>query len=556
MIRNYRRLTMKITIIIVAFSMIPIMSLGWILFHQFDAAYEEKAESNLTIMVDNKQRAIDLFLRQKIAFLRTLAYAFSFEDFKNNNSIKSLFKTVNSFSNDFVDLGIIDAEGNHVAYDGPYDISHANYKDETWFMKVRLQGVYVSNVFMGFRHFPHFIIAVLRKEGDSLWIMRATVNLEVFRELVQTVQTGKRGDAFLVNKQNILQTPSRFSNSVLTKSGLQELPPFFNGVVVEDGEIDGQKRLLGMGWLKSVEWLLVISEDSREEMSQMIRTESNAFLVFLAGTLMVCLGAIFVTHNMIRKVRTADKEAAMLNASLLQSNKMAALGKLAAGVAHEVNNPLTLIRESAGWIKDLLSEEDPEKMANYEDINDTLNKIDRHVERAKGVTQRMLGFGRRMDPLQEDVSINSVLTETLKFLESEALYQNIEIDKHLDPDLPSITSDANQMQQVFLNVLENAIDAISSNDSHQGLGGTITLHTGVTPDGREVYASITDTGGGIAPEMKQKIFDPFYTTKGVGEGSGLGLSISYGIMEKIGGRITADSEDGKGSTFTIYFPLG
>ncbi len=551
---NYSRLTLKIAMVIVGFSMVPLMSLGWLLFHQFDTAYEEKAESNLVIMVDNKQRAIDLFLKQKIAFLRTLAYSFNFEDFNSKEAIKPLFDIVKSFSNDFVDLGIIDKEGNHVAYDGPYDISNVNYKDETWFMKVQMKGVYVSDVFMGFRHFPHFIIAILRKEGDSLWIMRATVNLEVFRELVQTVQTGKKGDAYLVSKENVLQTPSRFNDNVLSKSNLANLPPHFNGVMVERSTLDGQRRLLGMSWLKSVNWLLVISEDSREEMSQMIKSESNAFSVFLAGTLMVCIGAIFVTRSMVRKIINADKEAAMLNASLLQSNKMAALGKLAAGVAHEVNNPLTLIRESAGWIKDLMSEEDPQKMTNYDDINETLDKIDRHVERAKSVTQRMLGFGRRMDPLQEDVSINSVLTETLTFLESEALYQNIEIKKHLTPDLPSITSDANQMQQVFLNVLENAIDAISGNGNGQN-GGTITLRTGISPEGNEIYAAISDTGGGIPPEIKQKIFDPFYTTKAVGEGTGLGLSISYGILEKIGGRITVDSEWGKGSTLTVFFPL-
>ncbi len=549
---NYSRLTMKIVIVIVGFSMIPLMSLGWILFHQFNAAYEEKAASNLVIMVDNKQRAIDLFLKQKIAFLRTLADSFSFEDFSSKGAIQSLFKTVKSFSNDFVDLGIIDKEGNHVAYDGPYKISNVNFKDETWFLKVQMQGIYVSDVFMGFRQFPHFIIAVLRQEGDSLWIMRATVNLEVFLELVQTVQTGKKGDAFLVNKKNVLQTPSRFNDTVLSKSGLKELPSHFNGVMVERGKLDGQNRLLGMSWLKSVNWLLVISEDSREEMSQMIRSEHNAFMVFMAGTLMVCIGAVFVTRSMVKKIMTADKEAAMLNASLLQSNKMAALGKLAAGVAHEVNNPLTLIRESAGWVKDLLSEEDPQKMTNYEDINETLDKIDRHVERAKGVTQRMLGFGRRMDPLQEDVSINSVLSETLTFLESEALHQNIAIEKQLAPDLPSITSDPNQIQQVFLNVLENAIDAITTNGGNEG---TITLRTGSTPEGKEIFAAISDTGGGMPPELQQKIFDPFYTTKAVGEGTGLGLSITYGILEKIGGRITADSEMGKGSTLTVYFPL-
>lgn len=545
--KNYRRISVKIITAIMGFSMIPLMSLGWILFKEFDTAYKEKAESNLLVMVDNKQRSIDLFLKQKVAFLRTLAYTTSFEKIISRGALKSLFNTVETYSNDFVDLGVIDSEGNHVAYVGPYSISDVNYKEETWFMEVMFRGVYVSDVFMGFRRFPHFIVAVLRKEGDTPWILRATVNLEVFHELVQTVQTGKKGDAFLLNRHNILQTPSRFGCPVLGESKLPDLPPRFAGALIEQREIDGQPRLLGMAWLKNVEWLLVISEDTREQMSQMIKAEANALLVFLAGTFMVCVGALFVTRSMVRKIVQADREAAMLDASLLQSNKMAALGKLAAGVAHEVNNPLALIRESAGWIKDLLAEEKPEALQNLSEINETLDKIDRHVERAKSVTQRMLGFGRRMDPRQEDVSINCVLSETAKFLESEAIYRNIEIVRNLDPDIPGITSDPIQMQQVFLNIIDNAIDAIGSD-------GVITLSTGTSTEGSEVYAAISDTGCGISEEQLQKIFDPFFTTKKVGEGTGLGLAIVYGILEKLGARISATSEVGKGSTFTIHFP--
>jgi len=460
-----------------------------------------------------------------------------------------LFRNIESSSNDFVDIGVIDSKGMHVAYRGPYSVADVDYSEERWFFEVMLRGVYVSDVFMGFRNFPHFIIAVQRKEGDKFWILRATVNLEVFNSLVQTVQIGKRGDAYLVNKDNILQTPSRFRTPVLTESRLPEMPTRFTGVAVEKRMIDSEPRLLGMTWLSTVEWLLVISEDPREEMSPMIKAEFNAFLVFLAGTIIVCIGAVFVTNRMVLKIMAADKEAAALDASLLQSNKMAALGKMAAGIAHEVNNPLTLIRESAGWVKDLVAEEDPAAIKNYDEINQTLDKIDRHVERAKSVTHRMLGFDRRMEPRQEGVNVNTIVNETLKFLESEALYRNIEIDKNFDPNIPLITNDPIQMQQVFLNVIDNAIDAIDHD-------GTITLRSGVTNEGNEVFVSISDTGKGIPPDQLEKVFDPFYTTKKVGEGTGLGLSIVFGILERLGGRIFAESKVGEGSTFTITFPFG
>ncbi|TVM14611.1 two-component sensor histidine kinase [Oceanidesulfovibrio indonesiensis] len=547
--RNYRRLRWRLIWAIIGFSMIPLMGLGFVLFDKFDSAYEEKAEQNLRTIVDNKQRAIDLFLKEKVSFLKTLAYSYTFEEINDDQAIAGLFRNIESSSNDFVDIGVIDSRGMHVAYRGPYSVADVDYSEERWFFEVMLRGVYVSDVFMGFRNFPHFIIAVQRKEGDKFWILRATVNLEVFNSLVQTVQIGKRGDAYLVNKDNILQTPSRFRTPVLTESRMPEMPTRFTGVAVEKRMIDSEPRLLGMTWLSTVDWLLVISEDPREEMSPMIKAEFNAFLVFLAGTIIVCIGAVFVTNRMVLKIMAADKEAAALDASLLQSNKMAALGKMAAGIAHEVNNPLTLIRESAGWVKDLVAEEDPAAIKNYDEINQTLDKIDRHVERAKSVTHRMLGFGRRMEPRQEGVNVNTIVNETLKFLESEALYRNIEIDKNFDPNIPLITNDPIQMQQVFLNVIDNAIDAIDHD-------GTITLRSGVTNEGNEVFVSISDTGKGIPPDQLEKVFDPFYTTKKVGEGTGLGLSIVFGILERLGGRIFAESKVGEGSTFTITFPFG
>lgn len=547
-LKNYRLLRWKILATILGFSMIPLLGLGYVLFWEFNDAYEEKAVGNLRTMVNNKQRAIDLFLQTKVSFLRIIAYNHTFDEISSAGKLRDVFDVVEDSSGDFVDLGVIDAQGRHVAYVGPYDVSDVNFSEEEWFAEVKFRGVYISDVFLGFRNFPHFIIAVLRREGQRSWILRATVNLEVFKSLVQSVQTGKRGDAYLVNREGTLQTASRFSLPVLGCCDYLEKPAPFQGVLVEQRLVDGEPRLLGMSWLTVVDWLLVISEDPREEMGPMIQAEINAFMVFLGGTFLICVGSLFVTYSMVRKIELADKEAALLDASLLQSNKMAALGKLAAGVAHEVNNPLTLIRESAGWIKDLLAEEDPKSLHNYEEINDVLTKIDRHVERARNVTHRMLGFGRRMDPRQENVNVNSVLQETVKFMENEAMHRNIEVVQELDPRLPLVTTDPAQLQQVLLNIVDNAIDAIDKN-------GVITLKTGVHPEHRELFISISDSGGGITKEQLEHIFDPFYTTKKVGEGTGLGLAIVFSILEKLHGRIAAESEEGKGSTFTLTFPL-
>ena len=227
---------------------------------------------------------------------------------------------------------------------------------------------------------------------------------------------------------------------------------------------------------------------------------------------------------------------------------MAALGKMAAGIAHEINNPLAVIGEKAGWIKDLLQMEDISKSENFQEYADAVNKIEQHINRAKTITHRLLGFARRMEPVTERVSINTVLDESVAFLENEARYRNIDIQADYAADLPLITSDSSQLQQVFLNILNNAIDAI-------GKEGEINIRSKHIAKNNEIRIEIDDNGPGIPKDVLNKIFDPFFTTKEVGKGTGLGLSISYSIVEKLGGRMMVASEEGKGTTFTIYLPV-
>ncbi len=544
--KNYGQLRRRLLTIIVSFSMIPLLGMSYIFFYEFNETYKEKTARNIHTIISNKQKSIDLFLKEKVAFIRTLAYATTFSNISTPAAIRDLFSSLESGANDFIDLGVIDQQGQHVAYVGPYEISNANYKNEQWFQEVLLKGVYISDVFLGFRNYPHFIIAVLRREQDHTWILRATVDLDILKSMVQSVQTGRYGDAYLANAKGKLQTPSRFPHPFVPSFNQLPAP---GEVVLEWKEKQNQgPHLTGMVRLETINWALIVDEDWQEQMGPMLRADKLAVITLFGGLFIILAGSFLVTRNMIKKIKQADQDAANLDASVLQSNKMAALGKMAAGVAHEVNNPLTMIRESAGWAKDLLEEEDAESIQNYQELHETLTKIDQHVERAKEVTHRMLGFGRRMDPRQENVDLNSILLETAKFMETEALHRNITLVKNLDPKLPFITIDPIQVQQVFLNILDNAIDAI-------GQDGTISLKSGIKKDSHEVFITIGDTGEGMDKEKLKHIFDPFYTTKEVGEGTGLGLAIVFGLLEKMNGHIFAESEPGKGTTFTITFPL-
>jgi two-component system NtrC family sensor kinase len=410
------------------------------------------------------------------------------------------------------------------------------------------RGLYVSDVFMGYRQIPHSIIAVRHEENGRNWILRATIDSDVFTRLVRGAQVGKTGDAFLLNSDGITQTAPRFSGEggVLGQSRL-ETSKFGEGTtVLAMPDPDGRNRLYAGTWVKTIKWLLVISQDPAEKMAGLSQARNLEIGIVVAGALAIILTVIFATRSMVTQLVEADRAVCEMNAQLVQSDKLAAMGKMAASVAHEVNNPLAVISEKTGWALDLLEEEEFREGKNVDEIRRSLHKIEEHVERARKVVHNMLGFARRMEPRTEDVDINQVIDQTISLLENYARTSNIDIQTHLASDLPIIASDQAQLQQVFMNLISNAIDAVGMNGS---------IEVGSRRGDGQIHVTVKDDGPGITPEMQKKIFEPFVTTKTRGKGTGLGLWVSLGIIEKMGGTITVNSSEGAGSTFSVTLPI-
>ncbi|UCC72566.1 MAG: cache domain-containing protein [Gemmatimonadota bacterium] len=235
------------------------------------------------------------------------------------------------------------------------------------------------------------------------------------------------------------------------------------------------------------------------------------------------------------KVRQRTDELVAMQARVAQSERLASVGMLAAGVAHEINNPLGGILALTALTLEDLPQDDP----NRENLEEVVGQCERCREIVKG----LLEFSRQSETGAERIAINETLEDTLSLIEKQSLFFNIRLLKHLDPELPAVTGDKSQLQQVFINIIMNAVQAMAER-------GTLTLVTRRAADGF-VEVVICDTGCGIAASEIDHIFDPFYSTKGGGEGTGLGLSIAYGIVAKHHGSIAVESEPGKGSTFTI-----
>jgi len=235
-----------------------------------------------------------------------------------------------------------------------------------------------------------------------------------------------------------------------------------------------------------------------------------------------------------------EKKLQETHLQLVGSEKMASLGKLAAGIAHEINNPLGGILIYSSLMMEDLPEEDPKR--------GDLMRIVQEAGRCKEIVKSLLEFARQTEPKMEPTDINRAINDGLFFLVNQALFHNIQIIKNFDPFLPFVSGNASQLKQVFMNIIVNAAEAMHGS-------GTLTITTSPAPDRKRVFVEFTDTGEGIPEENFTRIFDPFFTTKEVGKGTGLGLATSYGIVEDHGGKITVKSKVGEGTTFTIELPI-
>ena len=245
----------------------------------------------------------------------------------------------------------------------------------------------------------------------------------------------------------------------------------------------------------------------------------------------------------------AEKEESeyrkQMEQQIIVCERLASLGTLAAGVAHEINNPLAIIRESAGWMRQLFAKDELKDIPRQEDFVKALDKVEKSVERASRITHQLLGFVGKSESILSEVNLTELIEEAIQLISHEAQNRDIRILRQMEPSANTVWSDPYQLRQVLLNLLTNAIHAVNS-------AGTITITTEDVGDSQTI--TVSDTGPGIPRENLDKIFEPFFSTKSPGQGTGLGLFVSRGIVEKLGGTIEVASEIGQGASFSLRMP--
>jgi len=551
--RHYASLYRKFIGITLVCSLVPLLVVGWVINIHYTRFAKTKMTEDFKTEVEYHKRIIELFLRERSARLQLIAQTHSKEYLKEMGNLAHVFEVMNQEYGSISDLGLISQDGRHLAYVGPYDLMDKNYSQTFWFKGVMERGIFISDMFAGFRKVPHFIIAVTREEKGEKWILRATVDTEVFRALVENVWIGKTGEVYVLNEEGIYQTSPRFTGKIMEKSAMP-LEPYHEGIKIQVTEPDeknrkAKKEIVATTWFREPRWRLVVKQEYSEAFYE-VNYANYATLIFLhLAALTILLVSILSTRHVVRVIRDRDTEADQLNRQLMEAGKMASLGELSAGVAHEINNPMAIILTEKQILLDLLEQTPNLDEGFKKELMESLNQMDAQINRCKRITHNLLRFSRRTRSVVEKVDLNSFLEEVVELMEREARSSGIKFQTDLDENVKPVLSDPSQLQQVFLNLITNAIDA------HDGKPyGNIRISTRADDEHQKVHIVFADTGSGIPKEILSKIFDPFFTTKPVGRGTGLGLSICYSIMQRLGGSISVKSQMGQGTEFTLTIP--
>ena len=545
--RYFKKMRIRLIAGLMAIFILP-HALFTIYFHiQFTASLKKTDKLNIAALSESQGNTIDLFLQERVVNLFNLFHSLGFSIHPTSHEMENYLHILRRVSDAFMDVGFLSAQGIQVGYAGPFPyLQGKDYSKELWFQTLMQQeaGYYISDIYLGFRNKPHFTIATKQLIDGKWHVMRSTLDPDKFYMFLRTLSHGKSVESTLINANGRYQIVDPDRGPLLGMSDF--IPPKTTKAGVSEMAVEGDAILIAYTWLKEADWALLVRQPfaiAHEQMyaARKIMMTSLVILLCVTGAILV-----FLTVKQVGRHRVLLEKSQDLQSQLFHASKLASIGELATGVAHEINNPLAIITSTSGVIRDML---DPEfgMDAEPDQIIKEIDIIESAAFRAGRITRQMLDFGHEYKPSLSLCNVNTILDEVIDGVKArEFKVSNIEIVREYDADLPQTLLDADQIRQVFLNIINNAGDAIEAS-------GKITVATLYNDD--EIRVTIRDTGMGMSESQIKKIFDPFFTTKEVGRGTGLGLSVSRSIVEALGGSIAVQSLKGQGSSFSIFLPI-
>ncbi|MCK5784532.1 MAG: two-component sensor histidine kinase [Desulfobacterales bacterium] len=543
---NYSRLWRSAVMLTALSAILPLLAISWFDYNVTLKAVESETLSRTSRTVSNTKRTISAFLAERKSALDFIVHDNQYEDLIDPVRLEIILENLRKSFGGISDIGVIDASGQQIAYIGPYPLEGKNYSDQDWFKEVVGKGIFVSDVFLGFRNDPHLIIAISYELPDgSFYILRTSIDTDRLNDQLLNLELGAQGNAFIINTEGVLQTQARYHEKVFEKIAIPvpEYSPKTKAFEYQD-PYEGA-YILGYAYIPDTPFILMIVKNKKEIMKSWNKTRLEILIFLSIGIFVVLLGVIGFATFFVNSIYIADQRRIKTLHQVEYSNKLASIGRLAAGVAHEINNPLAIINEKSGLIKDIFQLR--ETYSKDEKLIGLVDSIHASVARCGAITKQLLSFARHMDFSFQPVDLEKIIREVIGFLGREAEYRNIKISVNVSDDIPQFESDRGKLQQVFLNLLNNAFAALSD-------GGTINI-SAILMRNERIRITVEDNGCGIPEKDLKKIFEPFFSTRTNVGGTGLGLSITYSLIQEVGGTVDVNSTIDVGTRFIIILPL-
>jgi two-component system NtrC family sensor kinase len=548
--QDYRETWGMAIFILITTAFLPLIVMGLIYYQLTETSINTEALLRTERLASNTRRAVTFFLEERLAALTFTVNEMGYDQLTRPEELSAVLRNLKLGFGGLTDLSVMADNGTQVAYAGPFSLEGKDYSDQPWFMECQQHNACVSEIFSGYRDVPHIVAAVKSKRPDGhFFVLRATLETERLIQTLSSFKTGEHADIFLINRDGLLQTPSRFYEGESHHMNLP-VPTYSDRTkAILSSDKNGQPIITGYAFIDTeiapTGFILMVVKQKAGMMKVWLDLRSNINWFLTVSAVIIAIVITLTSTVMVNKIFHADREKAKTMALAEQNCQLASIGQLAAGVAHEINNPLALINETAGYVKDLFLIK--EQYKEDTELVEHIDTIIEAVERCGTITRQLLGFARRFDIQTQSINLKDMVTDVINFHKKEAEYRNIAISVDIPETIPLIETDRGKLQQIILNLVNNAFQAI---------GNGCILDIRAEMDGlQHVRLFIRDNGCGISEEHLGKVFEPFFTTKKEGQGTGLGLSITYGLVQKLHGNITVESKTGEGTTFVVTLPV-
>ncbi|MDB4442504.1 sensor histidine kinase [bacterium] len=543
---DFQRIWKRAILVIATVALVPLIIWALSGYRLTMETIESELELRTSQLVSNSWRSVSLFLTERRSVLDFIAHDNSLETLKDPARLAGILENLNKRFGGFIDLGAIDDSGKQISHAGSHQMQSLDFNQQLWFREVLSRGVYISELVTGALNEPHIDFAVKREFADgSYFVLHAVLKPEQLMESIAQIDVGARGDLFIINRDGVLQTPSRYYGPVFKKIPMA-VPEHSPKARVFESNNDSKDRIvIGYAHIPDTPYILMMIQEQSEAIQPWYKTTWAFSGILAASIFMILLVTLGVATHLVNQIHEADQERLDTLHQVEYASKMVSLGRLASGVAHEINNPLAIINEKAGHIRDIFTltdtyTKDPKLIGLVDSVIST-------VQRCAKVTKGLLNFARHLNLSIQAIDLKEIIDEVKSILTKEAEHRSITVGITVSEDIPTFESDRGKLEQVFFNLFNSAIGAMND-------GGHLEI-TATRKDEEYVSVAFADNGRGIPESDLKHIFEPFYYSKTGHSGTGLGLAVTYALIQEIGGTISVQSRPGQETCFDVSIPL-